>query len=283
MYLSKLHCRLVLSLVIVFLGCSCGGPTVKTKPSSDGAPGNVKVDVSKIPNAVPKKEPKSRYGNPKSYVVFGKRYYVMDSAIGFKQRGDASWYGTKFHGRRTSSGETYDMYAMTAAHKSLPLPSYVKVRNLQNGKSIVVKVNDRGPFHEGRIIDLSYVAALKLDVVRTGTAPVQIEVITPGQYTEPNQRLAKQRKPETKVVNVNNRSDSFYIQAGSFSSLFNAKKLRERLSKISAHHVSIQKKDVNEKTWYRVLIGPIADSTLANIIVTKLEKQGIHNPNFISY
>ena len=101
-------------------------------------------------------EPKSRYGNPESYVVFGKRYYVKDSSKGYVETGIASWYGTKFHGRRTSSGETYDMYAMTAAHKTLPLPTYVEVTNLNNGRSIIVKVNDRGRFHEIRIIDLSY-------------------------------------------------------------------------------------------------------------------------------
>ena len=117
---------------------------------------------------------KSKYGNPSSYVVMGQRYYVMDSARGFTQRGIASWYGEPFHGRRTSSGETYNMHAMTAAHKTLPLPVHVRVRNLSNGKSIVVKVNDRGPFLHNRIIDLSYAAAKKLDMVGAGTAEVEI-------------------------------------------------------------------------------------------------------------
>ena len=279
---NLLNMKIVIGFCLVILLSSCSSPPVKTKPSTDGAPRNTKVDVTKIPNAVPKKEPKSRYGNPKSYVVFGKRYYVMDSSVGFKQRGDASWYGTKFHGRRTSSGETYDMYAMTAAHKSLPLPTYVRVRNLKNGKSIVVKVNDRGPFHEGRIIDLSYVAALKLDVVRTGTAPVEIEAILPGQNSEPRQRYAETENKPKEVMTVNNRSNGFYVQAGSFSSLENAKSLRKQLSKTSAHLVSIQQTRIDEKIWYRVLIGPVADASLANIIVSKLEKHGIYNPNFIS-
>ena len=148
--------------------------------SSDKAPSK-QVDVSKIQNAVPKEEPKSRYGNPKSYVVFDKRYYVMESNKGFVEKGIASWYGTKFHGRRTSSGETYDMYAMTAAHKNLPLPTYVEVTNLKNGKKIIVKVNDRGPFHENRIIDLSYTAATKLDIVKNGTGLVEIRAVGPGQ------------------------------------------------------------------------------------------------------
>ena len=152
--------RIILILLSCFLLFSCGRIDKVVSPVAvDSAP-KKKIDVETIPNAIPKKEPKSRYGNPKSYVVFGKRYYVMDSGKGYIEKGIASWDGTKFHGRRTSSGETYDMYAMTAAHKSLPLPTYVQVTNLSNSKFIVVKVNDRGPFHENRIIDLSYTACL---------------------------------------------------------------------------------------------------------------------------
>ena len=163
---NKTRCRNVFIIALALAFAGCGGVSTKSA-SQDAAPAR-KVDVSKIPNAVPRHEPKSRYGNPASYVVFGKRYHVMNSSQGFVERGIASCYGTKFHGRRTSSGETYDMYAMTAAHKNLPLPTYVQVTNLKNGKSVVVKVNDRGPFHENRIIDLSYVAAIKLDIVRNG-------------------------------------------------------------------------------------------------------------------
>ena len=136
------------------------------------------VDVSDVQNAIPKDEPRSRGGNPESYVVNGKRYYVRDTAQGYKERGIASWYGYKFHGNKTSNGEVYDMYSMTAAHKTLPLPSYVRVTNLDNGRSIIVRVNDRGPFAKGRIIDLSYVAARKLDIVKNGTGRVEVEAIT---------------------------------------------------------------------------------------------------------
>ena len=145
---------------------------------------------------MPKVESKSKYGNPKSYVVFGKRYYVKDSAKGYVEQGIASWYGTKFHGRRTSSGETYDMYAMTAAHKTLPLPTYARVTNLENGRSVMVKVNDRGPFHQNRIIDLSYSAATRLGIVKTGTGRVEVEAIDPRNYV----RQAQQQPSEPEIV-----------------------------------------------------------------------------------
>jgi rare lipoprotein A len=130
-----------------------------------------------IADAVPGEEPRSAYGNPDSYVVNGKRYYTLRTAEGFAERGIASWYGNPFHGRRTSSGEVYDMYRMTAAHKQLPLPTYVQIRNLDNGRTATVKVNDRGPFKDNRVIDLSYAAALKLGVVAKGTAFVEIRAV----------------------------------------------------------------------------------------------------------
>ena len=154
------------------------------------------VDISGIEDAVPRNEPVSRYGNPASYVVYGKRYYTMPSSKGHRERGIASWYGTKFHGQRTSSGETYDMYKMTAAHKTLPLPSYVEVRNLRNNRTIVVKVNDRGPFVHDRIIDLSYVAAAKLGIQEDGTGLVEIRALdaeTPRQAAIP---AARQNVPQ---------------------------------------------------------------------------------------
>ncbi len=133
-----------------------------------------------IPDAVPRVEPRSARGNPVAYEVFGKRYFILATADGYRERGVASWYGPTFHARPTSSGEPYDMYAMTAAHKTLPIPAYVRVTNLSNGRSVVVRVNDRGPFVDNRIIDLSYTAAHKLDMTRAGTAFVEVEVITPG-------------------------------------------------------------------------------------------------------
>jgi rare lipoprotein A len=133
-----------------------------------------------VPDAMPRIEPRSRYGNPPFYDVFGKRYYVLSSSVGYWERGVASWYGPGFHKVRTSTGEPYDMYGMTAAHKTLPLPAYVRVTNLQNGRSIVVRVNDRGPFVGNRIIDLSYTAAAKLDMLRNGTALVEVRALDPS-------------------------------------------------------------------------------------------------------
>ncbi len=144
----------------------------------DGAP-DFHVDVSNIPNARPRYLPQSKYGNPESYVVKGKLYFTRSSAKGFRQRGIASWYGTQFHSRLTSSGERYNMLAMTAAHKTLPLPTFVRVTNLNNGKTVIVKINDRGPFKKGRIIDLSYAAAKKIGMTKTGTAPVEIVALPP--------------------------------------------------------------------------------------------------------
>lgn len=146
-------------------------------------------NVDAIPEPEVRNEPRSRYGN-RSYSVLGKRYQVRDTAEGYVEQGRASFYGNKFHGRRTSNQEVYDMYAFTAAHKSLPLPSYVRVTNLDNGRSVVVRVNDRGPFHEGRIIDLSYAAAVKLDFVRQGTARVEVRALMPGDEGVPGTRVA---------------------------------------------------------------------------------------------
>ena len=148
---------------------------------SDSAPAGGIPDVHLIPEPEVVAEPRSRYGNRSPYKVLGRKYHVRDSAEGYDETGIASYYGKKFHGRRTSSLEVYDMYAFSAAHKSLPLPSYARVTNLANGKSVVVRVNDRGPFHEGRIIDLSYAAAVKLGVDRAGTAKVEVVGLSPGE------------------------------------------------------------------------------------------------------
>lgn len=261
-------------LVILFLLTGCGSDIVIKE--QDRAPGK-SIDISKVKNPVPKVEPKSKYGNPESYVVFGKRYYVMDSSKGYVEQGDASWYGTKFHGRRTSSGETYDMHAMTAAHKSLPLPTYVSVRNLENGRKIIVRVNDRGPFHEGRIIDLSYTAALKLDIVKNGTARVEVRAIDPG-----DQKSADYKKGEARPVKTKNSQNGFYIQAGTFSVLNNARNIQKKLSSVSAHLVVIKQIVLNNQTLYRVLIGPVQNIDVADKIVLTLEEHGIHNPKFIT-
>ncbi|WP_407352909.1 septal ring lytic transglycosylase RlpA family protein [Luteimonas sp. R10] len=146
----------------------------------DSAPDDI-PDVDAIPEPEVVDEPRSPYGNRSPYKVLGKTYHVLERTDDFVERGRASYYGNKFHGRRTSNLEVYDMYAFTAAHKSLPLPSFARVTNLDNGRSVVVRVNDRGPFHEGRVIDLSWAAAVKLDMHRAGTAPVEVRALSPGE------------------------------------------------------------------------------------------------------
>jgi rare lipoprotein A len=166
---------------LIFLTAACSSAPQRGGYYKDDGPGDSPpANLASIPDAVPRNEPLHKYAN-RPYEVFGKKYVPLASVQPFSQRGMASWYGKKFHGQKTSSGETYDMYKMTAAHPTLPIPSYVRVTSVSNGKSVVVRVNDRGPFHAGRIIDLSYVAAYKLGYVGAGSAQVAIEAVVPGQ------------------------------------------------------------------------------------------------------
>ncbi len=254
---QALYRHLWLPFVIVTIA-GCSYITVER----DSAP-TKPVDVSSIPDAIPKSEKRSKYGNPESYVVFGKRHYVMNNNRGFSQQGIASWYGKKFHGKRTSSGETYDMYAMTAAHKTLILPAYVEVSNLRNGKKVVVKVNDRGPFHENRIIDLSYAAATKLDVVAKGTALVKIRVVQPGY-------ASGERGAPVETISPEYSPGDFFIQVGAFSELGNAESLRRKLNFIGNTLVKISQVMIDNRTLYRVRIGPLSDVGIADKIVQQL-------------
>ena len=169
--------------ILSLAGCFASR-TRPSPPATAAAPSTAPLPPPPVPqatpDAVPRVEPRSRYGNPPFYDVFGKRYYVLSSSVAYVERGVASWYGPGFHQVKTSNGETYDMYGMTAAHRTLPLPAYVRVTNLQNGRSVVVRVNDRGPFVANRIIDLSYSAALRLDMLRSGTAMVEVRAIDPS-------------------------------------------------------------------------------------------------------
>lgn len=171
---TRTRCLGALATSLAFQACTLVG----VAPSGPGL-GSGDVPLSEIPDAVPRAEVKSRSGNPRTYEIDGTTYRVLETSDGYREQGIASWYGDYFHGRQTSSGDTYDMYKMTAAHKSLPLPTYVRVTNLSNGLSVVLRVNDRGPFVEGRIIDLSYVAAQKLGMAELGTVRVEVEALDP--------------------------------------------------------------------------------------------------------
>ncbi|EPJ44103.1 MAG: rare lipoprotein A [Osedax symbiont Rs1] len=192
--------NLISLLVITFLVVGCANKTLtkgkktnhgRYKVSKDYGPDSI-VDVSHVKDAVPKVEPLSRGGNRSSYQVLGKTYQVLKSSAGYKERGGASWYGKKFHGYLTANGERYDMYGMSAAHKSLPIPTYVKVTNMANDRQVIVRVNDRGPFHKGRVIDLSYAAAAKLGMLDSGTAQVEIEAIDPLIWRHGQNKVAVQ-------------------------------------------------------------------------------------------
>ena len=175
---------------------SAAAAATPDNPSQDGPPAaeEIPANVAQIPDAVPQAEPRSNFGNPDSYEVYGDHYVILKDTRGYKERGYASWYGKKFQGKRTSSGEPYDMFKMTAAHKTLPIPCYARVTNLDNGHSVVVRINDRGPFHEGRIIDLSYTAAVKLGSLGKGSIPVEVEAIDPSM-PNPTTQFAANRPP----------------------------------------------------------------------------------------
>ncbi len=201
-----------------------------------------------------KQEPLSRTGN-NPYTVFGVTYVPLKSAVGYREKGVASWYGKKFHGRRTSSGETYNMYAMTAAHKTLPLPTYVEVTNLNNNRKIIVKVNDRGPFIDNRIIDLSFSAAQELDLVKSGTGPVLVESITPWS------KESKSTKPA---------SQKFFVSTGVFRNRDNAQNLTSRLNDSGFKKAHIRTKNVSGTEMHQVLVGPFKSDSKARKTVTKL-------------
>ena len=208
---------------------------------------------------MPKTEPRARFGNPAFYEVYGQRYVVLPTAQGYVERGVASWYGPDFHGIRTSTGEPYDMYAMTAAHKTLPLPAYARVTNLRNGRSITVRINDRGPFKANRIIDLSYAAALKLDMVRDGTTLVEVQALEPGDVPD----AAPPRQP------------ALYAQVGAFGVEDNALRLRDRLAGMGVGPLVVRTDSVAGRTLYRVRVGPIDSVAAYDSLVERLRAADI--------
>ena len=257
---------------------SCGSN--KTK---DGPPRSGSASIPELPDdAVPRREPLSKYGNGPVYEVLGRRYTVMASSNGYKERGVASLYGKKFHGNLTSNREPYDMYAMTAAHKSLPLPSYVRVRNLSNNRSVVVRVNDRGPFVHNRIIDLSYSAALKLDMIKDGTSLVEVEAISfdapPGD--RPTRQTVEAPSPDAKTAPVS--SNRVYVQVGAFGTRENAERRLEALRSRSISTSFVLEDSKNSPTLYRVRIGPIKGAEQYDIIVEELEILGITDPYLVT-
>jgi rare lipoprotein A len=293
------HC-VTLVLCIALAGCSLvggrGHHAPAKIPSGSKVP-QVPPDVLAIPDAVPKYEPRGTRGNPPFYEVFGKRYYVMASSEGWVERGTASWYGPGFHAASTSLGERYDMYGMTAAHKTLPIPAYAEVTNLRNGRKVVVRINDRGPFVGDRIIDLSYTAAAKLDMLTAGTAPVEIRVIsasgvtaggmrapaaapasTPAPISAPPMAPASPPPPPSvAVVNAPVAAPSgtvMFIQAGVFADHENARRRVESLLAAGIELASLDELS-GERTLHRVRVGPFATVEEFDLTMKQLRDLGI--------
>ncbi|HTB68257.1 MAG TPA: septal ring lytic transglycosylase RlpA family protein [Steroidobacteraceae bacterium] len=221
------------------------------------------ADIAAIPDAVPRFEPRSRNGNPPFYNVLGRRYAVLSSPNGYVERGVASWYGPGFHGVTTSMGEPYDMYGMTAAHKTLPIPCYARVTNLSNGRSVVVRINDRGPFVANRLIDLSYTAAAKLDMLRGGTAMVEVRVVTPDDPQSQALTRASEAPPPT-----------LYVQAGAFAVPANAEGLRARLQQAGMANVLVLP-PLPGHHLYRVRLGPVGSVADFDALAARLATLGV--------
>lgn len=260
-------------------------------PSGSAVP-SVPPDVLNIPDAVPRPEPRGTRGNPPFYEVFGKRYYVMASSAGWVERGTASWYGPGFHAASTSLGEPYDMYAMTAAHKTLPLPAYAEVTNLRNGRKVVVRINDRGPFVGDRIIDLSYTAAAKLDMLLQGTAPVEVRVLTPGAAPTPAgagssvPATAPPVAPPVRVVNAPAvklpGASAMFIQAGVFADHENARRRVEVLLAAGIELASLDELPRNDKALHRVRVGPFASVEEFDLNMKRLRDLGVADARLLT-
>lgn len=273
--------RLFSITLLGLLLSACAG-----RPASDGPPRSTSTAAGSLPpDATPREEPRSRYGNPQFYEVYGVRYEVMRSSYGYQERGVASWYGEKFHGRATSSQEPYDMYAMTAAHKTLPLPTYVEVRNLRNNKTVVVRVNDRGPFVDNRIIDLSYSAAKKLDLIRDGTGLVEVTAISYDERPEARTMQAETSPgspaPAAQAAPPEQEAKIF-VQVGAFGDPDNARRRIKQLRENGVTKTFVLEDTSRTPALYRVRIGPIRDVEQYDAIVAHLRSMGIADSHLVT-
>ena len=260
-----------------------------SQPMYDSGPPQNGSNVADLPgDAIPRDEPRSRFGNGPYYKVYGETYEVLDTNYGYRESGVASWYGNKFHGQLTSSQERYNMYAMTAAHKSLPLPSYVRVRNLRNDKSVIVRVNDRGPFVHNRLIDLSYAAATKLDMITAGTSLVEVTAISfdqPSAQPEETAQLAEAAQPAEAVIAENPAQDTaeyIFVQVGAFGEPENARRRFTQLRDVGIDKAFVHADSSTSPALYRVRIGPIADVLQYDSIVERLQNIGISETHLVT-
>lgn len=272
--------RLILLLALALAVGACSRSTRWEEPGRPVTP--------KPPSPVvdePGQPARGARGNPAFYEVFGQRYYVQATSAGYREKGVASWYGKKFHGRLTSSGVPYDMHAMTAAHKSLPLPTRVRVTNLKNQRSVVVTVNDRGPFVDNRIIDMSYAAAQQLGMIREGTAMVSVEALPFDAPAVPV--TADTAPPIPSMVATASAAPppatpAIYLQVGAFGEAANAEKLKMRLETGGFQNVMIRQESAANGALFRVRLGPIADVTEYDQLVEQVATLDIRDAMLVT-
>ncbi|MFA5678095.1 MAG: septal ring lytic transglycosylase RlpA family protein [Pseudomonas sp.] len=280
---------IVCMLMVLLTACSSSpvnrgdsGSTSTPRPARDGAPDYFQ-DVSRIPDAVPVPHQGAYKASP--YTVLGRSYSPMQDGRAYRETGLASWYGTKFHGQLTANGENYDLYGMTAAHKTLPLPSYVRVTNLDNQRSIIVRVNDRGPFHSDRIIDLSYAGAVKLGFAERGTARVKVEGIDPVVWQQQNNSAAPthaQAPSVSPVARAAALEGGLYLQLGAFSSDQAAEQLRHQVQRLVQTPVFVSPVKVDARTLHRVRLGPVDSHDEAQQLMTRLRLANLGTPALVS-
>jgi rare lipoprotein A len=242
--------------------------------ANDSTPAQV-PDIDRIPEPVPRDEPRSVYGNKSPYTVLGETYRVLPSCKDYDERGLASWYGNKFHGYTTSNFEKYDMYAYSAASKVLPIPCYVRVTNLENGRSAIVRVNDRGPFVANRIIDLSFVAAVKLGVYPKGTAMVEVRGIDPGH---PQRSAEPARGSTVPTAPGKTPKPLLYLQVGAFADPANAERAAAKVRAARLGNVTVVAAQIGGKTLRRVRLGPLRDAAEADALAPRLRALGLGEP-----
>lgn len=264
--------------LLLISGLSACANRPEVRPDTDSGPRAGSAVPRTLPSdPVPRAEPASRYGNGPIYEVYGQPYKVLASSHGYKERGVASWYGRKFHGRMTSSQEPYDMHQLTAAHKSLPLPTYVKVRNLKNNKTVIVRVNDRGPFVDNRIIDLSYAAARRLDMVNDGTSLVEVTAISFDDPAEPATATASPGE-----LPAADTASKVYVQVGAFGERDNAERRYRMLNGQGIGNAFVHRDEASDPELYRVRIGPIDDVDQYDAVVAQLQRLGISDSHIVT-
>lgn len=293
------HLGAMVLMATLIAGCASGGGGSggRYAMSRDAYPDD-QVDVSQVPDAVPQVEPRSRSGNQTTYQVRGRRYHVLSSSKGYSQTGLASFYGKKFQGYDTANGEQYDMYTMSAAHRSLPLPTFARVTNLANDRSVIVRINDRGPFHDNRLIDLSYAAASRLDMLGDGTARVRVTAIDPRQWQAQHNNdqgvAARSERVEDSpgasavneasspaaqstggserapVAGSGGQAGAVYLQVAALGSDEHARALRDRLEARLSRPVRVTR----HAAMHRVQVGPLNDPIMVESVRSELHEAG---------